>query len=132
MLVTLGNRGAALARIELSSPATTTSTTAAATSAIWSWKMIASATAVRCRSSAPGTPAAKAGLKSGDLIIALDGVGQPTPRLEQALAKTKPNRPFKLTVVRGGKEKALRHARLAAAGSRQPRGEDPLAICRRA
>ncbi|MHC4177508.1 MAG: YidC/Oxa1 family insertase periplasmic-domain containing protein [Planctomycetota bacterium] len=54
----------------------------------------------------PGTPAAKAGLKVGDLITALDR--EPVTKakdLELALAKTKPNDTISLTVVRVGKKK---------------------------
>ena len=108
IMATLTNRGAALARIELSNekyrdidvrsgylghiltnPATKT---------------------VGCpvQLVGPGTPAEKAGLEVGDLIIAAAGRTIKSPGdLKEALGHTKPNQTIELTVVRGDKTQKL-------------------------
>ncbi len=55
-----------------------------------------------------GTPAAKAGLKPGDLIVALDEKSINSAQdLRDALKKTKPNRQVTLTVKRDGQQRPL-------------------------
>src|SRR2546428_10638545 len=53
---------------------------------------------------AEGTPAAEAGLKTGDLIVAVDGrPGRPWEDMDE-LVTTSGGRPLKLTIKRGGAE----------------------------
>ena len=78
----------------------------------------------------PGTPAAKAGLKPGDLIIAVDGqtvTGDES--LRKALEKTKPGRDVPLLISRDGKEQQLT-ATLAHPPMEviRPEGDDPLSF----
>jgi YidC/Oxa1 family membrane protein insertase len=80
----------------------------------------------------PGTPAAKAGLKPGDVITALgdtkiDGYAS----LEKALKKTKPGRKVRLKVLRDGKgDEQTLEPRLSRRPLEviRPEGDDPLSM----
>ncbi len=77
-----------------------------------------------------GTPAAKAGLVPGDLITAVDG--KPVTggkKLHEILAKKKPRRDVKLSVLRDGKELTLT-ATLTRPPMEviRPEGDDPLSF----
>ena len=53
----------------------------------------------------PGTPAAKAGLKSGDVIVSVDGENIDGPReLSRKIAAYGPNHKVDVTYIRGGKD----------------------------
>lgn len=77
-----------------------------------------------------GTPAAKAGLKRGDLITALGGEKvRSYYDLQRCLAKTKPKQTVSLTVNREGKElKLTATLTLHPLEVIQPEGADPLSF----
>ena len=66
---------------------------------------------VRVLSVSPGGPAAEAGLRDSDVIIALDGVpttgGDPDRALIEQMRKVKPEQKVKVRVLRDGKNKDL-------------------------
>ncbi len=113
MWVTLSNKGAAVERIELNGPRY--HELDVRSGYLGSVVMDAALFDATSRGKGcpvqivgPGTPAAKAGLKVGDLIVALDET--PITSFKQfraAMAKTKPKREVKLTVLRGGKKLGL-------------------------
>jgi serine protease Do len=58
---------------------------------------------------APGSPAERAGLKVGDIIIAVDGEKVREVRdLQFKIMKTPPGTEVTLTIIRGGKEQTIR------------------------
>lgn len=58
---------------------------------------------------APGSPAEKAGLKVGDIIVAVDGEKVREVRdLQFKIMKTPPGTEVTLTIIRGGKEQAIK------------------------
>ena len=100
MLVTLTSRGAAVERIELADEKFHDQDDRAGHLG----HLAASATAGGCRLGVvgAGTPAARAGLKAGDVIAAIDGTATPDPdALRAVLAGTRPGRSVRLDVVRG-------------------------------
>jgi serine protease Do len=57
----------------------------------------------------PGSPAASAGLKPGDVITAVDAAEVKDPRdLARKIAASGPNKPVDLRVIRNGKEQTIR------------------------
>lgn len=101
MLVTLTSRGAAVERIELADEKFHDQDDRAGHLG----HLAASAVAGGCRVGVvgPGTPAARAGLKVGDVIAAIDGTPTPDPEaLRSQLAGTRPGRSVRLDVIRGG------------------------------
>jgi YidC/Oxa1 family membrane protein insertase len=133
MLVTLTNRGAAVARIELNSPRYCDiddrsgylgylAMDSAKHDGGWPVQVVG-----------PGTPAALAGLKPGDVITAVDAQSFDRRKshnsLEDVLANTRPGQKVALTVVRGGKQitlsAKLRRRPLAVI---QPEDTDPLSM----
>ncbi|MCC6126685.1 MAG: YidC/Oxa1 family insertase periplasmic-domain containing protein [Pirellulales bacterium] len=116
MMVTLTNRGAALARIELSDPTYRDVDIRSGYLGHIVMDPMANAEGCPVQVVGPGTPAEKAGLKVGDLITAAGG--EPVKSVEglkKFLGRTKPSRTIELTIVRGGKEQTL-----AAALTRYP------------
>jgi YidC/Oxa1 family membrane protein insertase len=108
MLVTLTNQGAAVARIELSSPRYCDIDDRSGY--LGHVVMDPSAEGDGCPVDVvgPGTPAAEAGLKPGDLIKAVDDKPVAGAKsLQEILEKTKPNRTVQLLVTRDGKELPL-------------------------
>jgi YidC/Oxa1 family membrane protein insertase len=130
MLVTLTNRGAAVARIELSS---SRYCDIDHRSGYLGQLVIGKANrAGGClvQLVGPGTPAAEAGLKPGDEIRALGGNSvDGTESLDAVLAHTKPGQTVALTVTRGGKELTL-SAKLRRRPLEviKPEGDDPLSM----
>lgn len=58
---------------------------------------------------APGSPAEKAGLKVGDIIVAIDGEKVREVReLQFRIMKTPPGTEITLTIIRGGKEQTIK------------------------
>jgi serine protease Do len=58
---------------------------------------------------APGSPAEKAGLKVGDIIVAIDGEKVREVReLQFRVMKTPPGTEITLTIIRGGKEQSIK------------------------
>ncbi|MFM7245656.1 MAG: YidC/Oxa1 family insertase periplasmic-domain containing protein [Planctomycetaceae bacterium] len=101
MLVTLTSRGAAVERIELADEKFHDQDDRAGHLG----HLAASAVAGGCRVGVvgPGTPAARAGLKAGDVIAAIDGTPTPDPdALRSLLAGTRSGRSVRLDVIRGG------------------------------
>ncbi len=108
MLVTFCNRGAAMARIELSNRRYHDLDDRSGYLGHVVMEEDFRGDGAPVQVVGQGTPAAKVGLKPGDRIIAVGG--QPVANgvaLQKALRRTKPNRPVELTVVRDGKEMTL-------------------------
>jgi serine protease Do len=69
----------------------------------------------------PGSPAASAGLKPGDVIIGVDAAEVKDPRdLARKIAALGPNKPVELRVIRSGKEQTI-HLRLGQLADVQTR-----------
>jgi len=137
MLITLTSRGAAIERIELNGPRYLELDDRAG----YIGNLVSDETLIDksltgkgcpVQVVAPGTPAAKAGLKPGDLIVEvagtkITGVG----RFRKAMQATRPKRPLKLTIVREGEPQRLT---LNAVPTRRPlqlirpEGDDPLSL----
>ena len=130
MLVTLTNKGAAVARIELNSPRYCDIDNRSGYLGHLIVDPEAAEDGCPVQVVGPGTPAAEAGLKSGDVIKAIDGKPIADPAaLEAALDKTKPKRTVEVIIVRDGKELTipvkLRRRPLAVVN---PEGSDPLSM----
>jgi len=62
----------------------------------------------RVRSVAPGSPAARAGVRSGDVIVSVDGAAiDSQDAFETALASRGPGRPMKLVLRNGGSDRTV-------------------------
>ncbi len=135
MLVTLTNKGAAVERVELSNPKylDMDDRSGYLGCLVIDQPLIDDSHRRKCcpvQVVGPGTPAAKAGLKPGDRIVAL-GKRKITSirQFRAAIKKTKPNRKVELTVLRGDKK-----LKLTAVPRRrplqliQPEGDDPLSF----
>jgi len=132
MLVTLSNRGAAVARIELNSPNYCDIDYRGGYLGHVAVDSFAGSDVEGClvQVVGSGTPAAEAGLKPGDVITA---VGEMPVRsqstFEAAMAKTRPRRKMTFTVLRDGKT-----LRLGATLRRRPlevvkpEADDPLSM----
>ncbi len=108
MLATFSNRGAALLRIELSSPRYHDLDDRGGYLGHLVIDEEAKGDSCPVQVVGAGTPAAEAGLKPGDQILAVDATPvRSAGDLERALAKTKPHGKVKLAVRRGGKETTL-------------------------
>jgi YidC/Oxa1 family membrane protein insertase len=108
MLVTLGNQGAALARIELSSPRY--SDLEDRTGYLGHIVLEDNERGHGCpvQVVGKGTPAYKAGLQAGDRILTIGGKEVDGERgLEVALANTRPGRTIEMTVDRKGEKLSL-------------------------
>jgi len=130
MLVTLTNRGAAVARIELNSPryCDIDNRSGFLGHLVMDDKRCDEGCPVELVG--PGTPADEAGLKPGDVIKSLNGkpvFGRAS--LDAILAKTRPGQTVKLAVLRGKKEielsPKLRRRPLEVV---KPEGDDPLSM----
>ena len=130
MLVTLSNKGAALARIELSSPHYCDIDDRSG----YLGHVVMSAAdrndGCLVQVVGPGTPAAEAGLKPGDVIKSVNGspvTGRKS--LEDVLSKTKPRQTAELVVIREGKEVKL-SAKLRRRPLQviRPEEDDPLSM----
>lgn len=80
----------------------------------------------------PGTPAAKAGLQSGDVIVEYAGVRVASPQeLQVTVERSEIGRPHELVVVRDGRQEKLtftpeeQPSEFGARPKRMPRGERP-------
>ena len=106
MLVTFTSRGAAIERIELADEKFHDQDDRSG----YLGHLAAEAVEGGCRIGVvgPGTPAARAGLKVGDVIAKVDGTATPdADALRQVLATTKPRRTVTLDVVRDGSSSAI-------------------------
>jgi serine protease Do len=73
----------------------------------------------------PGLPAAQAGIKSGDIIIDVDGTPIKTVReLQRKIAGFRPDSTVKIKVLRGGKEQLI-EVKLAKLPEQQQAATDP-------
>ena len=105
MLVTLTSRGAAVERIELADSGFVDQDDRAGYLGHLATEAVDAATGGGCRIGVvgPGTPADRAGLKAGDVIVRLAGSDTPDPpALHAALAKTRPGQKVAIDIVRGG------------------------------
>ncbi len=78
----------------------------------------------------PGTPAARAGLRKGDILTALDG--EPVSDesdLAAVLATRKPGQSLRVTFLRAGKSSSVT-LRLAARSSSSPERSSGALACR--
>ena len=118
MLVTLTSRGAAVERIELADPGFVDQDDRAGHLGHLAVEPVEDG----CRVGivGKGTPADRAGLKAGDVIVRLDGTATPDPRGYHAvLAKTKPGHKLAIDIMRGGSgESAERRSLQATLGQR--------------
>jgi YidC/Oxa1 family membrane protein insertase len=130
MLVTLDSRGAALARIELSSQRYCDIDDRSGY--LGHLVMDSSVPANGCpvQIVGPGTPAAEAKLQVGDVIKAVDGkIVSDRQSLEALLRKTKPKQTVQLSVVRAGKNLTLSATlRRRPLEVIKPEGDDPLSM----
>jgi len=130
MLVTLSNKGAAVERVELSSERFRDLEDGTG----YLGNVVLEATdredGAEVQVVGAGTPAAKAGLKKGDLITALDDTKIRTYfDLKRAMAKTKPRQTVRLTIRRQGEQRVLPVAlTLHPFEVIQPEGNDPLSF----
>jgi len=57
----------------------------------------------------PKSPAETAGLKTGDLIVAIDGTPVKDPRhLQRLIADAEIGKPLELSILRGGQKQTIR------------------------
>ncbi len=130
MLVTLTNKGAAVTRIELSSP---NYRDIDHRNGYLGHLVISPRTAGKgCRVQVvgPGTPAAKAGIEPGDVITFFNGKEVADyASLEAMLARTKPNQKVVIDVMRGGKNlsKSATLTRIPLEVIK-PENDDPLSM----
>ncbi|HWB11847.1 MAG TPA: YidC/Oxa1 family insertase periplasmic-domain containing protein [Pirellulales bacterium] len=130
MLVTMTNRGAAVERIELSSRRFHDLDDRSGYLGHLEGTKPRDKAGCLVRVVGPGTPAAKAGLKPGDLVTALNGEAVPTPAtLDYLLGGHEPGDTVELTVDRQGKQQTLT-ATLARKPLQviRPEGSDPLSF----
>ena len=108
MMVTLTNRGAALARIELSDPKYRDIDIRSGYLGHILTDPQTKAAGCPVQLVGQGTPAEKAGLKVGDLIVGAAGQSIKSPGdLKKALGGVKPGRTIELNILRGGKPEKL-------------------------
>lgn len=132
MLVTLTNKGAAVARIELSSPRYCDVDNRSGYLGHLVMSPARHDGGCLVEVVGPGTPAAKAGVKPGDVIKTVDGKTiTDQASLEAVLAKTKPKQSVQLVVVRKGQkqeEKLSATLRRRPLEVIKPEGDDPLSM----
>ncbi len=130
MLVTLTTKGAALARIELSSPHYCDVDNRYGYLGHLVMAADAKLHGGLVQVVGPGTPAAEAGLRPGDLLKAVDREPVSDPQsLEDVLKRTRPEQSVRLAVVRDGKEATLTAAlRRRPLEVIRPEGDDPLSL----
>lgn len=105
MSVTLTNKGAAVERIELNSPRYRDVDRRNGYLGHLALTSLAGGKGCQIGSVGPGTPAAKADLRRGDVIKSFNGKDVADAlSFEALLAKTKPNRTVKIVVTRDGKD----------------------------
>ena len=108
MAVTWNNLGAAVEVIELNSPDYRALEDRSGYLGYLALINIKDTAGALVRVVAPGTPAARAGLQTDDLIVALDNTRLRTAEaLIAALALTKPGQQIALSIVRSGVEQKL-------------------------
>lgn len=108
MLVTLSSRGAAVARLELNSPKYADTETPGGYLGALFFEAPAAEEGLKVDVVGPGTPAAEAGIRSGDLLVAING--QPLKGLadfRSILARTRPRQRITLEIRRDGKNLTL-------------------------
>ncbi len=121
MLVTLTNKGAAIERVELNSPRYRDLDNRAGYLGFLATTDAPNRGGSVVNVVGPGTPAAAAGLKPGDVIEAFNGLHiDSAAELEKAINATQPGQNVELTLRDG--PKVERHTRAAAAGAVRPRG----------
>ncbi|MBN2580042.1 MAG: YidC/Oxa1 family insertase periplasmic-domain containing protein [Pirellulales bacterium] len=127
MLVTWTNRGAAIRRIELNSLRYCDIDDRSGYLGYLVMDQSDKKAGCRVQAVGPGTPAAEAGLKSGDLIKELNGRPVTSASaLETALEKTRPGENAALTIARGGKQQELQVTlRRRPLEVVRPEGDDP-------
>ena len=130
MLVTLTNKGAAVARIELSSPRYCDIDDRSGYLGHLVMDSALHGDGCPVQVVGPGTPAAEAGLKPGDVIKTVNGKAvTDQASLEAALEKTRPKQTVKLSILRGGKEQTLSATlRRRPLEVIKPEGDDPLSL----
>ncbi|MGW8257548.1 MAG: PDZ domain-containing protein, partial [Thermoguttaceae bacterium] len=130
MLVTLSNRGAALVRIELNSPRYREIDHRSGYLGDLLIDKTIQGAGLPVQTVAPGTPAAKAGIKIGDLIKGINGKPVTSYKsLQFILSKTRPRQTIQLAILRNGNElvlpvKLTRHPLSVVA----PEENDPLSF----
>jgi membrane-associated protease RseP (regulator of RpoE activity) len=67
-----------------------------------------STSAAKCATGDPVSPASTSGLKSGDLIVSLNGVSYPSPNLATSLVQRSAGKTVTIVVKRAGKLKTLK------------------------
>ena len=108
MLVTLDNQGAALVRLELSSPRYRDLEDRTGYLGHVVIDEVGTGPGCLVQVVGPGTPAAKANLKPGDRITAVNEKAVDGDKgLEDALSRTRPGQTVDLSVTRGGKQITL-------------------------
>jgi YidC/Oxa1 family membrane protein insertase len=132
MLVTLTNKGAAVARIELNSPQYCDVDHRNGYLGHLVMDRVAAIGKKGCivQVVGPGTPAAEAGLMPGDVIMAIGDKPVSDPAgLEAILGKTKPKQTIELFVERDGKPKTLTaKLRRCPLEVVKPEADDPLSM----
>jgi YidC/Oxa1 family membrane protein insertase len=131
MLVTLTTEGAAVARIELNSPRYCDIDDRSGYLGHLILAPDPKNNGCRVRLVGPGTPAAEAGLKSGDIITAINqkSVADPS-ELDAVLKKTKPKQFAELEILRDGKKEKLPQVKLRRRPLDviQPEDGDPMSM----
>jgi len=130
MLVTLTTKGAALARIELSDPRYCDVDKRYGYLGHLAAPSDNEGNGCLVRFVGRGTPAARAGLKPGDLLKAIDKSPVSGPKsLEQVLRGTRPKQQVQLSIVRDGKPLTLTaKLRRRPLDVVAPEGDDPLSM----
>jgi YidC/Oxa1 family membrane protein insertase len=108
MLVTLSNRGATLVRIELNSPRYCDIDNRSGYLGHLVMDKTVEGSGLPVQVVGPGTPAAKAGIKAGDIIKGIKGKSVTSYKsLESILSKTKPDQTVEIAIRRNDEELVL-------------------------
>ncbi len=130
MLVTLTNKGAAVERIELSSLRYCDIDDRSGYLGHLVMDPAANGKICRVQIVGAGTPAAKAGIKPGDVIKSIDGKEvTDAESLDEIMSNTKPKKRVEIVVSRDGKDELLKATlRRRPLEVIRPEGDDPLSM----